>query len=149
MLADGCLHDLSVRPGHAVAVGLDYLQHVGIAWSPHPQEEVVRHEYERIGSLAWEPDNRDLIDLPPMEDPASLATVEVLSKLDHPAYFADANLAALAMCKAASLSLEHGIAMLPVSAMSSSRGSPDRVLATVRPGFDSATSATNSSSDAG
>src|SRR5580700_3365898 len=96
------------QAGHAVAVGLDYLRHVGIAWSPHPQEEVVRHEYERIWSLLGDRSIEDLIDLPLMEDPASLATVEVLSKLEPPAYFTDANLAALAMCKGASLSLEHG-----------------------------------------
>src|SRR5580692_9318927 len=94
--------------GHAVAVGLEYLRHVGIAWSPHPQEEEVRHEYERIWSQLRDRSIEDLIDLPLMEDPASLATVEVLSKLEPPSYFWDANLAALAMCKGASLSLEHG-----------------------------------------
>src|SRR6202046_2204512 len=94
--------------GHAVAVGLEYLRHVGIAWSPHPQEEEVRHEYERIWSQLRDRSIEDLIDLPLMEDPATLATIEVLSKLEPPAWFTDANLAALAMCKAASLSLEHG-----------------------------------------
>jgi PAS domain S-box-containing protein len=92
----------------AVAVGLDYLRHVGIAWSPHPQEEEVRHEYERIWSLLGDRSIEDLIDSPLMADPASLATVEVLSKLEPPAWLTDANLAALAICKAASLSLEHG-----------------------------------------
>src|SRR6202041_3189050 len=73
-----CLHmdvyttlDQSSR---AVAVGLDYLRHVGIAWSPHPQEEEVRHEYERIWSLLGDRSIEDLIDTPLMEDPASLAT---------------------------------------------------------------------------
>ena len=107
-----CLHmDVCMtldQSSRAVAVGLDYLRHVGIAWSPHPQEEEVRHEYERIWSLLGDRSIEDLIDSPLMEDPASLATVEVLSKLEPPAWLTDANLAALAICKAASLSLEHG-----------------------------------------
>ena len=36
--------------GRAVAVGLDYLRHLGIEWSPHPTEEEARREYERIWS---------------------------------------------------------------------------------------------------
>ena len=43
-----------------------------------------------------------------MEDPASLATVEVLTKAHPPALFTDANLTFLTICKAASLSLERG-----------------------------------------
>jgi PAS domain S-box-containing protein len=43
-----------------------------------------------------------------MDDPASLATVDVLSKLVPPASHTDENLASLASCKAASLSLERG-----------------------------------------
>src|SRR6202789_895117 len=107
-----CLHmDVCMtldQSSRAVAVGLDYLRHVGIAWSPHPQEEEVRHEYERIWSLLGDRSIEDLIDLPLMEDPESLATVEVLSKLEPPAWLTDANLAALTLCKAVSLSLELG-----------------------------------------
>jgi predicted ATPase len=47
-----CLHmDVCTtldQSGRAVAVCLDYLRHVGIEWSPHPTEEDVRREYERI-----------------------------------------------------------------------------------------------------
>ncbi|WP_429534923.1 ATP-binding protein, partial [Paraburkholderia sp. WC7.3d] len=39
------------QSGRAVAVGLDYLRHVGIGWSLHPKEDAVRREYKRIGSL--------------------------------------------------------------------------------------------------
>jgi PAS domain S-box-containing protein len=107
-----CLHsDVCTtldQSGRAVAVCLDYLRHVGIAWSPHPKEEEVRREYERIWSLLGGRTIEDLIDLPRMEDAASLATVEVLSKLLPPARFTDANLASLTICKAASLSIELG-----------------------------------------
>jgi PAS domain S-box-containing protein len=107
-----CLHmDVCMtldQSSRAVAVGLDYLRHVGIAWSPHPQEEEVRHEYERIWSLLGDRSIEDLIDSPLMEDPASLATVNVLSKVWPSAFNTDANLASLTQCKAVSLSLELG-----------------------------------------
>ena len=107
-----CLHmDVCTtldQSGRAVAVCLDYLRHVGIEWSPHPTEEDVRREYERIWSLLGSRTIEDLIDLPLMDDPASLATVDVLSKLVPPASHTDANLACLTSCKAASLSLERG-----------------------------------------
>ncbi|MGF6880367.1 ATP-binding sensor histidine kinase [Paraburkholderia sp. MM5477-R1] len=92
----------------AVAVCLNYLRQVGIEWPPHPKDEEVRREYERIWSLLGGRTIEDLIDLPLMDDPASLATVEVLSKLLVPAVFTDANLADLTICKAVCLSLERG-----------------------------------------
>ncbi|HYZ84549.1 MAG TPA: PAS domain S-box protein, partial [Bryobacteraceae bacterium] len=94
--------------GRAVAVCLDYLRHVGIEWLPHPQEDEVRREYERIWSRLAGRTIEELIDLPLMEDAPSLATVEVLSKLLPPAVFTDANLASMTICKAISLSLERG-----------------------------------------
>src|SRR5580658_4783651 len=94
--------------GRAVAFCLDYLRHVGIEWSPHPTEEEVRREYERNWSLLGNRTIEDLIDLPLMEDPASLATVDVLIKVLPPAKQTDENLASLTICKAVSLSIEHG-----------------------------------------
>ena len=46
-------HDLYVtldQSARAVAVGLDFLRHVGIDWSPHPTAEEARREYRRIWS---------------------------------------------------------------------------------------------------
>jgi PAS domain S-box-containing protein len=92
----------------AVRVGLDYLRHLGIEWSPHPAEDEARREYERIwkklGSRAIE----ELIELPLMTDPESLATLDVLTKVLPPALFTDANLLSLAICRAVNLSLERG-----------------------------------------
>ena len=94
--------------GRAVDVCLDYLRHLGVEWSPHPTEEEVRREYERIwsrlGSFAIE----ELIELPLMSDPASLATLDVLTKGMQPAHFSDENLASLVICRMVNLSLEHG-----------------------------------------
>ena len=94
--------------GRAVAFCLDYLRHVGIEWSSHPKEEEVLREYERIWSLLGSRTIENLIDLPLMDDPAFLATVEVLIKVLPPAKQTDENLASLTICKAVSLSIEHG-----------------------------------------
>ncbi|MGF6759173.1 trifunctional serine/threonine-protein kinase/ATP-binding protein/sensor histidine kinase [Paraburkholderia sp. GAS42] len=92
----------------AVAVCLAFLRHVGIEWSPHPNDEEVRREYDRIWSQLAGRTIEELVNLPLMEDAASLGTVEALSKLFAPALQTDANLACLTICKAVSLSLERG-----------------------------------------
>jgi predicted ATPase len=92
----------------AVGVCVDYLRHLGVEWSPHPTEEEARREYERIwiklGSRAIE----ELIELLLMSDPASLATLDVLTKVVPPALFTDANFLSLAISRAVNLSLERG-----------------------------------------
>jgi PAS domain S-box-containing protein len=92
----------------AIAVGLDYLRHLGIDWSPHPTEEKARCEYERIWSQLGSRTIEALIELPLMSDPASLATMDVLTKIGPPAFYTDANLLALVTCHAVNLSLERG-----------------------------------------
>jgi predicted ATPase len=92
----------------AVGVGLDYLRYLGIEWSPHPTGEEVRREYDRIWSQLGSRAIEQLIDLPLMSDPASLATMDVLTKVLPPAGFTDANLNSLVVCRMINLSLEHG-----------------------------------------
>ena len=92
----------------AIAVGLDYLRHLGIEWSPHPTEEEARREYERIWSQLGGRTIESLIELPMMSDPASLATLDVLAKIGPPACYTDANLVGLITCRAVNLSLERG-----------------------------------------
>ncbi|UVL86500.1 AAA family ATPase [Pseudomonas sp. B21-028] len=96
------------RSDGAVAVCLAYLRHVGIEWSAHPSDAQVREEYERIGSLLGERAIEELIDLPLMDDPTSLMTLDALGKLFAPALQSDGNLADLLICKAVNLSLERG-----------------------------------------
>ena len=96
------------QSGRAVAVGLDYLRHLGIDWSMHPAEEEARREYERIWSRLGSRAIEELVDLPLMSDPASLATLDVLIKVWPSAYFTDANLQTLVLCRAVNLSLERG-----------------------------------------
>jgi PAS domain S-box-containing protein len=96
------------QSSRAIAVGLDYLRHLGIDWSPHPTDEEARREYERIWSQLGSRTIESLIDLPLMSDPASLATLDVLTKIGPPALQTDANLVALVACRAVNLSLECG-----------------------------------------
>jgi len=92
----------------AIAVGLDCLRHLGIHWSPHPTEEEARREYDRIWSQLGSRPIEELVDLPMMTDPASLATLDVLTKVFAAAMYTEANLACLVICRAVNLSLERG-----------------------------------------
>jgi PAS domain S-box-containing protein len=96
------------QSSRAVAVGLDYLRHLGVDWSPHPTEEEARREYDRIWSQLGGRTIEELVDLPLISDTASLATLDVLTKLGPAAFFTDFNLHALVVCRAINLSLEHG-----------------------------------------
>ena len=91
-----------------LAIGLDYLRILGIDWSPHPTDEEARREYERIRSQLGSRTIEELIDLPLMTDPASLATLDVLNKLSPATLFTDMNLSSLTLCRAVNFSLEHG-----------------------------------------
>src|ERR1700722_14265528 len=96
------------QSSRAIAVGLDCLRHQGIDWSPHPTEEEARCEYERVWSQLGSRTIEALIELPLMRDPASLATMDVLTKLKPPAIYTDSNLFALVTCHMVNLSLERG-----------------------------------------
>ncbi|HEY0801404.1 MAG TPA: GAF domain-containing protein, partial [Steroidobacteraceae bacterium] len=92
----------------AIDLCLDFLRHVGVEWSAHPKAEDAEREYKRVWSLLGGRAIEDLIDLPPMEDPASLATIDVLTKVYPAALQSDANLTSLLLCRAVSISLERG-----------------------------------------
>ncbi|HET6316741.1 MAG TPA: AAA family ATPase, partial [Chloroflexota bacterium] len=96
------------QSGRAIAVGLDYLRRVGIDWSPHPTDEDVRREYERIWAQIGGRTVEELIELPLMSDPVALATLDVLNRVFPPARLTDRNLEALVICRAVNLSLERG-----------------------------------------
>jgi PAS domain S-box-containing protein len=96
------------QSGRAVAVGLDYLRHLGVEWSANPTEEEARSEYERIWTTLEDRLIEALVELPLMSDPVSLATLDVLTKLGPPACYTDANLHCLVICRAVNLSLAGG-----------------------------------------
>ncbi|MCP3395066.1 AAA family ATPase [Bradyrhizobium sp. CCGB12] len=96
------------QSSRAVDVGLGYLRQLGVHWSPNPTEAEARREYDLIWSGIRERSIEDLVTLPLMSDPASLATMDVLTKLLPPALFTDMNLLSLTICRAVNLGLEWG-----------------------------------------
>lgn len=102
------VHTTLGRNSDAVAVGLDYFRHLGIEWSAHPTEEEARRECDRMWSQLGERTIENLIELPLVNDAASLATFDVLIKLGAPALFTDVNLYCLTACRGVNLSLECG-----------------------------------------
>jgi PAS domain S-box-containing protein len=102
------VHTTLGKNSDAVAVGLDYLRHLGVEWSPHPTEKEAQQEYDRVWSRLGEREIEDLIELPLMSDPACLATFDVLTRLGPPALFTDMYLYSLIACGAVNLSLERG-----------------------------------------
>ena len=110
--AIACLHmdvcTARVQLERAVAVALEYLRHVSIECSPHPTEDELRREYEKIWSQLGSRTIEDAAALPLMSDPESLANVNVLTKVIPAAVSIDPNLSAWMICKAVNLSLERG-----------------------------------------
>jgi len=92
----------------AIAIALAYFRRIGIDWPLHPTDEQVRGEYERTLSQLGTRQITEMIDLPPMSDPASIATLDVLTRVPLPALFTDSNLHAAVICMAVRLSIERG-----------------------------------------
>ena len=96
------------RSDRAIAVCLDYLQKVGVEWSPHPTDEDVRREHERIWQLIGSRPIEDLIDLPLMNDAGTRGTMDVLTKVMPSTQILDNNLFCLMITRMVNLSLEYG-----------------------------------------
>ena len=92
----------------AVVVGLEYLSHLGISWSPQPSDADARSAYERVWSELDRRTTEELITLPLMTDPTSLATLDVLNRLSSAAQFTDLNLYTLVICQSLTLTLDRG-----------------------------------------
>jgi PAS domain S-box-containing protein len=92
----------------AVEVCLECLESLGISWPPSPTEEEVEQEYlqirRQLGSRAVE----TLIDLAPMMEPKSRATMDVLAAFIPAAHWIDRNLYCLIIGRMTNLSLEYG-----------------------------------------
>lgn len=102
------LYTTLVRAESAIAVCFDYLRLTGVEWSAHPTEQDVRAEYERLWRQIGSRSIDELVDLPPMEDPAALATMDVLTKMMPAATFTDENLGVLVATHMANISLQYG-----------------------------------------
>jgi PAS domain S-box-containing protein len=102
------LHTALDQADRAISIGLEYLRHVGVDWSPHPSAEDARREYDRVWSQLGTRAIEDLIALPVLTDPACLAILDILAKLATPAFVNEGNLHLLVSCRAVNLSLERG-----------------------------------------
>jgi PAS domain S-box-containing protein len=96
------------RSDRAVDVGLEYLRRVGVDFSPHPTDDDVRQEYDRLWRHLGDRAIGALVDLPVTRDPDCIATLEVLTLTVPAANFTDENLFCVAVARMASLSLHHG-----------------------------------------
>ncbi|MDC0676285.1 sensor histidine kinase [Sorangium atrum] len=92
----------------AVEICLEYLRRIGVDWSPHPTDEEVRQEYERMWQKLGSRPLEEILDLPPMTDPDCRATIDVLTSCDAAALFTDENLLCLMNARVVNLSLERG-----------------------------------------
>ena len=102
------LYTILDRLDRAVEIGLEFLSHVGIEWSPHPTNDELGQEYDRIWRQIGGRSIEQLVALPRMKDPAWCATIDVLSTFTSPALFSDTTLGCLVLGRIINLSLEHG-----------------------------------------
>jgi predicted ATPase len=91
-----------------VDVCLQYLRRLGTDWSPHPTEESVKEEYDRIWRRIGSREIEELLHLPLLTDQDVLDTLEVLAEAATAAVLTDNNLGSLFICRMVNLSLEHG-----------------------------------------
>jgi PAS domain S-box-containing protein len=110
--AVACLQ-LDARTGlfqleRAVGVARNYLQHMGIAFPPHPTDDEAGREYEQIWRQLGNRTIGEVADLPLMSDAESLAAMDVLTKALVPAVYTGPNLECLTVCRAVNLCLERG-----------------------------------------
>ncbi|HTW65156.1 MAG TPA: sigma 54-interacting transcriptional regulator [Bryobacteraceae bacterium] len=97
------------RSDEAVAVGLRALRHLGVNLPARPTEVDARRAYEGIWTRLDDRAIEDLINLPLMSDPDSLATLDLLIRVAVAGHFFDSyHLFEVAVCTAVSLGLERG-----------------------------------------
>ncbi|WP_437978982.1 AAA family ATPase [Sorangium sp. So ce295] len=92
----------------AVEICLEVLGRLGVAWSPHPTQDEVQKEYERMWAQLGRRPIEALVGLPPMTDPVIRAIMDILTWGQAPALFTDQRLHSLVVGRMVNLSLEHG-----------------------------------------
>jgi PAS domain S-box-containing protein len=103
------LHCMKSENQLAVDSALLCLRRLGIDMPAHPTQEQVEAGYELVWETLGGRPIESLIDLPLMSDPELQVASQVLSVLTAPAYFTDNRLYCLLLCRAAEVSIRHGI----------------------------------------
>jgi PAS domain S-box-containing protein len=96
------------RFDRAIEVGLAYLRHAGVEWSPDPTDEDVRNEYGRMQQLLAQRPLEQVLVSPLLSDADWRATLDVLADLMPPLQFIARNLHDLALLRMTNISLERG-----------------------------------------
>jgi len=96
------------RSDRAVEVFVEYQRGRGVDWSPHPTDQEVSREYDRIWSLVGTRQIEELVDLPLIADPDLLDVLDVFTEVVTPALYTDEKFLDLVICRMVNLSLEHG-----------------------------------------
>jgi predicted ATPase/signal transduction histidine kinase len=96
------------RSDRAIEVCLDYLRTVGVDWSPHPTEEDVRQEFEKVWDRLGDRPIEALALLPEVEDRASSGTMDVFTCVLSAALITNEKLHCLIAARMTSFSVEHG-----------------------------------------
>ena len=96
------------KSDRALDVFLEWLRRDGTDWSRHPTREDAMGEYARIWTLLGSRQIEDLVELPLINDPEVLDTLDVFSEAVTPSFFFDEHLSSLVVCRLVSLSLEYG-----------------------------------------
>ena len=96
------------RSDEAVAVGLRALRHLGFDLPERPTQADTQRAYDGICTQLGADAIEDLVNLPLMSDPDSLAALDLLIRVAVPGFYASFHLGAVAVCAAVSLGLERG-----------------------------------------
>jgi PAS domain S-box-containing protein len=96
------------KSDRALDVFLEWLRRDGTDWSRHPTREDAMREYGRIWTLLGSRQIEDLVELPLINEPEVLDTLDVFSEAVTPSFFFDEHLSSLVVCRLVSLSLEYG-----------------------------------------
>ncbi|MBD2000556.1 AAA family ATPase, partial [Leptolyngbya sp. FACHB-541] len=99
------------EPKEALKTGLEVLQRLGIRLVEAPSQLDVQAGLEETASRLAGREIEDLIDLPEMTEPVSLAAVHILVGIYTPAFISTPALMVLIICKIVNLSMAHGNAI--------------------------------------
>jgi predicted ATPase/signal transduction histidine kinase len=97
------------RSDEALAVGLRSLRQLGFEFPENPTEADAQRAYDDVWARLGDRAIEDLVRLPRMTDPESLAALELLNSIVIPSkFYGSHHLFAVVLCAAVSLGLERG-----------------------------------------